>query len=171
MGTKTLGGGLSFPSNTGTVNEVPMVGSSTDMEGSGIRYVEVNLTAAEVAALATTAKEIVPAPGTGKVAFPLVGTLHLNYTAPAYTESSDNLALYYTDESGARISELIEMTNFITLTADAMTSIIAAKDAIVTAAGSTNQAIVLANPDDNFGNSGGSALQVKLYYFVVDTDL
>lgn len=163
--TKTVGGGVSFPANTATVYELPMIGDATDMKGSGLHYVQVTVPTASVLVLADTAYEIVPAV-TGCVHMAWMGQIQLNYGSIQYGETSDNLALYYENESGLRLTELIECTGFIDQAADAYTNIIGTKDRIALATAAVNKAVVLANPDGNF-TSGNSSLVVSLWYTTI----
>lgn len=76
------------------------------------------LTNAQVIALNATSVSVAPAPGAGYVIDVTDGMLMFDYTA-AYTESSDNLALYYGSNSrGIRGSNVIETTGFLDATAD-----------------------------------------------------
>lgn len=128
-----------------------------------IKQVTVNVTAAEIATLRATPKSIVPAPGAGKVAEFLSAVLHIDYTAPAFTESADNLGFKYENGSGTQVSEDIEMSGFIDATADKMVTAIAKKDVVMAA----NKAIVLHNlGDGEFGGSGGSDITVICTYRV-----
>jgi len=171
MATKTLNGGISAGSLT--VLEIPMVSDgSSDLEDSGLRRVRVSVSAAEVAALRATPKEIVAAPGAGYIVVPIEGSVILDYTAPGYTESSDNLVLKYNDGSGTACSEVVECTGFIDQTADTITNIFGKKDIIVAAASMANKKVVLHNNGDGeFGGSGGSSLTVDLTYRVIATGL
>lgn len=165
--TRDLGGGLGWRDNTGVVGEIPMVGGPGNVEGSGLRYVKVAISAAQTILLATTPIEVVPAPAAGYMIEPVAGRLTLIYGSVAYTEAGDNLALIWgTAHGNTQASETIEMTGFITLTANAHTSIILKKDAIVTDANATAKSMCLSNLGSNFGNAGNSSLVVRLYYFV-----
>jgi len=132
---------------------------------------EVTIAAAAVATLRGTPVELVPAPGVGRVLEFVSAQVFLDYTAPAFTESADNLVVRYTNGSGVAVSQVIEMTGFITLTADSKTNGQPTIDAIVSGAGSTNQALVLHNNGDGeFGGGGGAILRVHTVYRVHDTD-
>lgn len=134
--------------------------------------VEVAITNAELKAIRATPKTLVPAPGSGKALKLLGGVLLLDYGSNALTETADNLAVKYTDGSGAAVSETIECTGFIDQTADTLTSIEPIKDAIAAKSGSENKALVLHNTGD--GEYGGNAaadtvLRAKILYTVVTT--
>jgi len=132
------------------------------------RYAEVSITNAEMLALRATPKTLVAAPGAGYVNQFLGGAAFLDYTA-AYTESADNLAVKYTDGSGAAVSQTIEATGFLDATADTMTSIQPKIDAIVAKSGCDNKALVLHNTGDGEYGGGNAAnvVRVRLFYAVV----
>ncbi len=125
----------------------------------------VTIPAASVAILRGTPYTLVPAPGANLMNVFKSAEVVLDYTAPAFTESSDNLAIKYNNGSGLAVSDTIEMTAFITLTADSRTNAVAVKDQIVAKATAANKALVLHNTGDGeFGGSGGSALIVTIIY-------
>lgn len=134
----------------------------------------VRIVSAEVLLLATTQIKLVAAPGAGKVIQFISATLILDYGGTnAFTGDTNNLAIKYTDASGVAVSETIEMSSFIALTADTITKTLAVKDAVVTAAGSVNQALVLDNIGSNFGGNAGddNVLIVKVSYIIHDVGL
>lgn len=139
--------------------------------GRGIpQYAEVSIAAAAVATLRATPVTLVSAPGSGKVNQLLSAEILLDYTAPGFTETTDNLAIRYTDGSGTLISQAIECTGFIDQTADTLTTVSPKIDAISAKSASENKAIVLHNTgSDEFAGSGGSALRVKVLYVTHDT--
>jgi hypothetical protein len=141
----------------------------------GMQMAEVSVSAAELAAIRATPKTLVAAPGAGFMLVFRMATLILDYTAPGFTESADNLAVKYTDGSGVAVSETIEMTGFIDQTADTITFAVpdaGAATALSAATNIANKALVLHNTGDGeFGGSGGSTLRVKVWYNVVPTGL
>jgi hypothetical protein len=128
-----------------------------------IQEFEVAIAAAAVATLRASPVTLVAAPGAG-YAWELVGGLVLmDYTAPAYTETADNLAVKYVDGSGLAASQTIEMTGFIDQAGDMVTNILPKVDLIGTKAQVENTALVLHNTGDGeFAGGGGSALRVKV---------
>jgi hypothetical protein len=165
--TRTINGGVSY--GTATATRCPRVvanNGSTDLEDSPYASIEVALTSAQVLALADTPVELVPAPGAGKVLQFLGALLILDFNSAGYTESSDNLTINYTNESGLTASEVIECTGFIDATADKMITAIPAKDIIPVA----NAALVLSNENDNFA-VGDSPIRVKVLFAVHSTGL
>lgn len=136
--------------------------------GRKVHCAEVAIPAASVAALRATPYQLVPAPGAGKVVELIGGCLILDYGTVAFTESADNLAVKYTNGSGAAASETIEMTGFIDQTADKIIKVAAIKDVIMVA----NAALVLHNTGDGeFGNSGDSPIRAKIEYVIHNTGL
>lgn len=135
-----------------------------------LQYAEVSIAAAAIATLRATPVTLVAAPGAGKVLEFVSAVLILDYTAPGFTETADNLGVRYTDGSGTQMSETIEMTGFIDQTADTMTTARAKVDGIAAKTACENKALVLHNlGDGEFGGSGGSALRVKVAYRVHPT--
>ncbi len=125
------------------------------VEETSIRYTEVALTAAEIKALAATQKELVAAPGAGKVIEFVSAILKLGAGSEVLTESADNLEIKYTDASGVSVTGAIESTGFIDQAVDTYTSAIAKTDTIVAATGCENKALVLDNSGD--GEIAGNA--------------
>ncbi len=113
---------------------------------------------------------MVAAPGADKVIQFLGAELILDYNSVAYTESGDNMAVRYTDGSGAIVSETIESTGFIDQTADTLTNAIPKKDVIVAATGAVNQSLVLDNTGSEFA-AGNSPVRVKVTYKVITAGL
>lgn len=134
----------------------------------------VKITSAEVLLLATTQIDLVAAPGAGKVIQFISATLILKYGGTnAFVGDGNNLAIKYTDDSGFAVSETIEMSSFIALTANTITRTLAIKDAIVAASASVNKALVLDNIGSNFtGNAEkDNVLIVKTSYLIHDAGL
>lgn len=172
--TKTVGGGVSYPSGTatrGACPRVPNAGAVTDFEDSPYRSVEVTVSQAEIVALRATPKEIVAAPGAGKVIDFIAAHIQLVYGGTGNnTETSANLGIKYTDGSGVQVCETVEATGFIDQTASTNTSARKKLDPIVAASGATNKALVLHNLGaGEYGTTGGtptSTLKVKVIYAV-----
>jgi hypothetical protein len=141
-----------------------------DVGLGGPRYAEVSIAAASVLTLRATPVTLVAAPGTGKVLELESVVLILDYGSVSYTESTANLAVKYTNGSGAQVSETIEMTGFIDQTADTMTTGRPKIDQIVAKTGCENQPLVLHNLGAaEFGNAGDSVLRVKVTYRIHKT--
>lgn len=144
--------------------------TSAKLDVSTIQYAEVSITNAQMLALRATPKELVAAPGAGKVLEFVSAVLLFDYTG-AYTETADNMAVKYNDGSGAAVSETIEATGFVDATADTMTTARAKLDAIVAKSGSENKALVLHNTGDGEygGGNASNAIRVKVAYRVHTT--
>jgi len=130
----------------------------------------VTITAAQVKAIRATPITLVGAPGAGKVVQFISGLLYLDYGSEVFAETIDNLAIKYTNGSGAIVSQTIENTGFIDQAADTITSALPKVDAIVAAASGANQALVLHNTGDGeiTGNaSNDSVLDVYITYQII----
>ena len=138
----------------------------------GVQMTEVSIAAAAVATLNSVPVTLVAAPGAGYMLVFHQAVLLLDYTAPGFTESSDNLIINWGTSTPQAASETIEMTGFIDQTADSVTFGVAnggASPAIGAATKFDNLPLVLFNANDEFGGSGGSALRVKTFFSVVPT--
>lgn len=136
-----------------------------------LRIARVQLTNAQVLALRATPITIVAAPGAGYILEFVSGVGFLDYTA-AYTESADNIALRYTDGSGATLATF-ETTGWLTATADTLAYADRAAALIVAKSGSENKALVLHNNGDGELGGGNAANKVTIeivYRIVPVTD-
>lgn len=153
---------------TGDIDDAAI--TSPKMDEKLIRYAEVSIAAAAVATLRATPVTLVAAPGAGKILEFVSAEIFLDYTAPAYTESTDNLAIRYTGTTGTIVSQAIEAGGVADATGDTKTNALPKIDAISAKAACENQALVLHNTGDGeWGNSGGSAIRVKTAYRVHTT--
>jgi len=136
------------------------------------QYAEVSLTNAQMLALRATPISLVAAPGAGKLLEFISAQLFFDYTG-AYTETADNMAVKFTDGSGAAVSQTIEATGFVDATADTVTNGLAKIDAIVAATSAANQALVLHNTGSGEygGGNAANAVRVKVAYRVHSTGL
>lgn len=79
-----------------------------------IKYATVTLTAAEILALFTTAKQLVAAPGVNKAIEFVRATISCIYGTAVYTiNGSTNLSIKYKDKTGADVSSTRATTGFI----------------------------------------------------------
>lgn len=143
--------------------------TSAKLDPTTIQYAEVTLTSANVKALRATPITLVAAPAAGYVLEFIKIYLFLDYGSNGFTESTDNLAVKYTDGSGSVVSETIEMTGFIDQTADTMTSAGPAAQAILAKTACAGKALVLHNTGDGeiAGNAANdSVVEVKVAYRV-----
>ena len=146
--------------------------TSAAMDASLIKYAMVSLTSAQVKALRATPATLVAAPTAGYLTEFIKIYLFLDYGSNGFTESTDNLAVKYTDGSGTTVSETIEMTGFIDQTADTMTSAGPAAQAILAKTACQAKALVLHNTGDGeiAGNAANdSVLHVRVVYRVHPT--
>ncbi len=144
---------------------------SLDVDESYLQVATVSISTGELLALMASPKTLIAAPGADKIIMFESAMLVLDYNSVPYTESADNLAIKYTNGSGAQVSEDIETTNFIDQTADTVTNAVPKKDAIVAASGCVNQALVLHNIGDSEFGAGNSPLDVRIAYRVVTAGL
>lgn len=142
--------------------------TSAKLDVSTIQYAEVALTNAQVLALRATPIALVAAPGAGKVIEFVSAEFIFDYTA-AYTEDADNLAVKYTDGSGAKASADLETTGFLDATSDQLRNLIAIGGVVQVA----NAALVLHNlgGEEFGGGNAANALRVKVAYRVHTTGL
>ncbi len=133
------------------------------------RTKKVLVTATQVNALRATPKTLVAAQGTNRLVQLIGGMVELSANTTQYTESSYNLVIRYTNTTGVVVSQVIEMTGFITQSTRYFTSIQPCVDGIVAATASLNQALVLHNNGAaEFGNTGTGTLTIWLAYRVWD---
>lgn len=141
-----------------------------DISENWLRVATVNIATGAVLTMATTPVELVAAPGAGKFIEFISAQIILDYNSVPYTESGDNMAIRYTNGSGVIVSQDIESTGFITAAADTITNAIPKIDALVSATGAVNQALVLDNIGTDFG-AGNSDLIIKIAYRIITTGL
>lgn len=155
------------PAFEGALTGTPGSVGSAELDETTIQYAAVSIAAAAIATLRATPVTLVAAPGAGKVLEFVSAILLLDYTAPGFTETADNLAVRFENGSGALVSQAIECTGFIDQTADTETVALPKIDPIAAKTGCENKALVLHNTGDGeFAGSGGSALRVKVAYRV-----
>jgi hypothetical protein len=139
--------------------------------GSSILTAKISIPATEIKTLRATPKELVAAPGAGKLIDFVSARLVLTAGSEVLTESADNLVIEYDDGSAIAISDVIECTGFIDQSADTITNAIPIKDAIDAEADIVNKNIVLFNNGDGefAGNASDDAvLDVYVSYRILD---
>lgn len=134
------------------------------------QFAKVTLTNAEIKALQGTPKELIAAPGAGKLIIVHQVYLHLDAGSEVLSESADNLVVEYGD--GQDITGAIEMTSFIDQAADTWMSVLPVAQAASAAASiGINKNVRLLNTGDGefAGNASNDAtLDVYVSYSVAD---
>lgn len=144
--------------------------ATADLDISTIQTAEVSLTNTNVLNLRATPITLVAAPGAGKMLEFISAILIFDYTG-AYTESTANLAVRYTDGSGTIVSQAIEATGFADATADTSTNALAKIDVISAKTACENKLLCLHNTGAGEwgGGNAANALRVKVAYRVWST--
>ena len=139
----------------------------TDIDGkvAGKIYErDVIVSAGELLALATMAKELVPAPGADRVLEFISATIKYNYGATAYRETGDNLVIEYS--GGQDVTAVIESTGFIDQVVDEIRVIpfsVADMAIIVDLEALKNTSLQLFIPNDN-PTLGDGTLTIRTTY-------
>ena len=95
--------------------------TSPKLDESTVQYAEVEISAAEILALFTTPKELVAAPGAGKLLEFISLLLAYDWGTAAYTVvGATNLQVRYTDETGENASVVRAVTGFLDQVADTL---------------------------------------------------
>src|ERR1043165_2285640 len=87
----------------------------------GMQASDKFITSTQVLALNTTGINVVDAPGASRYLMFMGAIVYMKYNSAAYTASSKNLVLTYTDKNGAAISHTIASSLFDGATADVVT--------------------------------------------------
>jgi len=129
----------------------------------------VRVSSAEILALATTPKELVPAPGTDKILEFISATIKHNAgTAYAEPDPADDCYIRYS--GGQQCSADIDSTNFLDQTDDEIRIIpfnVAAMAITVDLEALKNTALQLHNPDSNL-ITGTGTLDIRISYRIHD---
>ena len=131
----------------------------------------ITLTNAELKALNTTAKELVAAPGAGRLLEFVSAMLFLDVGSEILTESTDNLDIEYDNGTGAAVCTTIECTGFIEQTVDQIMLAVAIVVAGSTTASTTvnKNLALLSNEGDFAGNASADAvMKIKIAYRIHD---
>ena len=129
----------------------------TQIQAGVLKQVVIPITNAEMLAIRATPKALVAAPGAGKVLEFISCVLSSLASGGAYTETTDNLAVRYTNGSGALASSFIETTGVIDQTTQ--TYSMAPAIACIPV---PNAALVLHNTGDGEFGGGNAANTMKL---------
>lgn len=133
------------------------------------RFARVTLTSAEILALFTTPKTLVPAPGPGKIVEFLGMTLILDATATAYAgvDAGEDICVKYTNAAGAIVSTTLASTGFIDQTSDQIRTI---KPITTDITPVVNAPLVLHLLVGNI-TTGTGVLYANVHYRIVETGL
>ncbi len=139
----------------------------TDIDGKVAGQIyerQVTVSSGEILALATTAKELVPAPGANRVLEFISATIKYNYGATAYTESTDDMVIEYS--GGQDVTASIDSSDFIDQTNDEIRVIpFSVSDMAITTdlEALKNTSLQLFIPNDN-PTLGDGTLDVRVIY-------
>lgn len=138
-----------------------------DLVGKRFKVADAIITSAQLLALNATEQEIVAAPGAGEIVVPeLVIVRKPAGTAYAGIATGEDLAVKYTDASGAAATSSIETTGFLDQTT-AETRMV--RGLTTTVEPVANAALVLHLLSGEI-TTGDSDLYVRTYYRVVPSD-
>ena len=141
---------------------------SSKLEDSLVKYADIEISSAEILALYTTPKELVAAPGAGKVLEFISLLLALDYETTAYTiGTATDLQVNYTNGSGASASTTRAATGFLDQTVDQLSSLDKLE---ATVAPEVNAPLVLTLGVANV-TAGDSPIHAKVAYRVHKTGL
>lgn len=151
----------------GTDASTLTVSTSQTLGNGSVQFADVSITNAEMVGLRAAAKELVAAPGAGKMIEFIDAVLAFDYTA-AYTESADNMAILW-GAAGTACSEAIESTGFVDATADSFLQVRPAASVVRAKAIADNKSLVLHNTGDGeFGGGNASnVVRVRIAYRIV----
>ncbi len=164
--------------NTAIAGTLAVTGACTGESGftpaaSGtavLKTAKVTLSNAEIKGIRASPKELVAAPGAGKLVVPSLVVLSLNAGSEVLTESADNMVVEYSN-SGVDITGAIEATGFIDQAADTTAAyIISSIAALAEATEGVNESVVLFNTGDGeyAGNASNDAtMDVVVVYWEV----
>jgi len=102
----------------------PAAITSPKLDESAVQYAEVEISAAEILDLFATPKELVAAPGAGKLLEFISLLLAYDWGTVAYTiGTAGDLQVKYTDGSGVAVSTTRAATGFLDAVADTLSSL------------------------------------------------
>lgn len=139
-----------------------------NMDETLIKYAVVEISSAELLALFTTPKQLVAAPGAGKILEFISLLLAYDYLTTAYTiGAATNLQVKYTDGSGVAVSTTQAVTGMIDQTSDQVRAVDKLEASVTPA---VNAALVLtlagANP-----TLGVGTIHAEVTYRTIPTGL
>ena len=128
-----------------------------------VRELDIELTTAEILALFTTPKELVPAPGANKINQFMGAVGFIDYNSATYA-SYGILTVKEVDGSGTALSDAMAANTLVQLTEDGYEEF--AKVAVETAL-KANVALVLTCDTGN-PTTGDSPIRIKIFYRILD---
>jgi len=137
---------------------------------TGIATADVTITTGQLLALNAVPKELVAAPGNGKIIVPVDIQLFLDYNSAAYNgiAGGEDLAFRYTDGSGVIVAAC-ETTGFLDLTADAYRLVLPINSTALTGGFAlTANAALVAHLLSGEIATGDSPLKVRTRYRTID---
>jgi hypothetical protein len=142
-------------------------------KGSGVAYVDVTITAAQLKALNATPQTVVAAPGAGYALVLEGALLTMTYGTAAYAgiAAGEDLSFKYTNGSGAEVGQC-ETTGFLDQTSDQLRYVRAQAAASGNSAVTpiANAALVLHMLSGEI-TTGDSPLKVRVFYRVIPTTI
>jgi hypothetical protein len=144
---------------------VSKVNSLVQHVDNRVQYAEILVSSAEILALNATPKELVAAPGAGKVLELLSAVLILDFNTTAYAVNGV-LSVRETDDAGTALSETVTLANFLAQTADTIRTLQPAAGHAL----AENTPMVLSAATGETTN-GDSPVRVKIAYRVHSTGL
>ncbi len=124
---------------------------------------EITLTTAEILALFTTPKELVEAPGAGKILQFMGAVGFLDFNSVAYT-TRGILTVKHTDGSGAAVSDAVAAATLVQQADDAFVEFAKVSTEVEI---TVNTALVLACDTGNPA-AGDSPIRMKIFYRILD---
>jgi len=151
----------------GLIRTIDLV-ESAELDESTVQYAAVEISAAEILALFTTAKELVATPGAGKVLEFISLTLAYDYGTVVYTiGGATNLEVKITDKTGAAVSTTQAVAGMIDQATDQL-RLLDKLEASVTPVDNAPLCLALAGADPT---AGDGTIHAKVAYRVHATGL
>lgn len=164
--TGDLGGGTATITGAATAGSIDVGDAGTTLQTD-----KVSLSNDDIKNLAGTQKTLVSAAGANTLIEFVRARFVLTAGSEVLTESDDNMAIKYTDDSGAAVSETVEATGFIDSAADTSIDVQPATSAAVANSAAVNKPLVLDNTGtgEYAGNASDDAtMDVYITYRVHD---
>lgn len=147
------------------------IGGEDDRFTGRIYEKKIEISSAELLALAASPKELVAAPGSGKLLEFVSAVLFYHSAATDYTVQADeNIAIRYTDGSGTIVSLTVESDDFLKEAADDEIRIVhpIADFQNTDVLASVNKSLVLDNVGTGEWDDGTGTITAKITYLIHD---